>query len=61
MDPIVTAVETDDVPPTFHETNTFTKVFQTIIDAYGIATYREVNPGCSSALQNATLFSRNRW
>jgi len=45
MDPIVTVTESEDVPPTFHETNKFTKVFQAIIDAYGVATYREINPG----------------
>ena len=47
MDAIVTVIETEDVPPTFHETNKFTKVFQTIVDSYGVATYRELNPGFS--------------
>jgi len=53
MEPIVTVVKSEDVPPTYHETNKFTKVFQTIIDAYGVATYREVNPG---SLQLLLLF-----
>jgi V-type H+-transporting ATPase subunit a len=38
-------METKETPPTYFRLNKFTKGFQALIDAYGVATYREANPG----------------
>lgn len=45
MVPILTAVQSKTSPPTFNRTNKFTAGFQNIVDAYGVGSYREINPG----------------
>lgn len=37
-------MESFEDPPTYNRTNKFTKGFQALIDAYGVASYREMNP-----------------
>lgn len=54
---IVNQIKTTKTPPTYNKTNKFTLGFQTIIDAYGTAKYREVNPGLPTIVTFPFLFA----
>ncbi|NP_001107162.1 V-type proton ATPase 116 kDa subunit a [Xenopus tropicalis] len=42
--PILTNISSKLDPPTFNRTNKFTSGFQNIVNAYGVGSYREMNP-----------------
>jgi V-type H+-transporting ATPase subunit a len=52
----VEVLKTKDTPPTYFKTNKIIGTFQGIVDSYGIARYKEVNPGVFTIVTFPYLF-----
>ncbi|XP_029293712.1 V-type proton ATPase 116 kDa subunit a isoform X2 [Cottoperca gobio] len=54
---ILNRMQSKQTPPTFNKTNKFTSGFQNIVDAYGIGSYREINPAPYTIITFPFLFA----
>ncbi|RUS74587.1 hypothetical protein EGW08_017647 [Elysia chlorotica] len=54
---VIQRMDTDEPPPTYYRCNKFVKGFQNIVDAYGVATYGEVNPAPYTIITFPFLFA----
>ena len=54
---ILNRMETKEMPPTHNRVNKFSAGFQNIVDAYGIASYREFNPAPFTIITFPFLFA----
>ncbi|KAF8371695.1 hypothetical protein PRIPAC_78124 [Pristionchus pacificus] len=55
--PILNEMAHDETPPTHFTTNKFTQSYQNIVDAYGVADYKELNPAPWSIISFPFLFA----
>ncbi|CAB3376671.1 Hypothetical predicted protein [Cloeon dipterum] len=55
--PILNRMDTLENPPTYNKTNKFTSGFQHLVDAYGVASYREANPAPYTIITFPFLFA----
>merc|ERR1719471_1162521 len=55
--PILNEMASVEQPPTFFRTNKFTSAFQALINAYGVASYREANPAVYTIIIFPFLFA----
>eukprot|EP00164_Ancoracysta_twista_P002911 GFYU01003875.1.p1 GENE.GFYU01003875.1~~GFYU01003875.1.p1 ORF type:complete len:789 (-),score=277.14 GFYU01003875.1:293-2659(-) len=54
---IMNVLKTNEMPPTKHVSNKYTDAFQELIDAFGMAQYREMNPAPFSVITFPFLFA----
>lgn len=54
---ILSVIKAHEEPPTYFRTNKFTSGFVNLVEAYGVAHYREVNPGVFTIITFPFLFA----